>query len=101
MRFELTPAVARAFQAAQVWARRQGALVVQPEHLLHGLLEEEEGRAAALLAAAGLDAATARAALAATDRALASPPPAEAPLPHSPQSQSGLATTRELGADPS
>jgi thiamine-phosphate pyrophosphorylase len=99
MRFELTPAVARAFQAAQVWARRQGALVVQPEHLLHGLLEEEEGRAATLLAAAGLDAATARAALSATDRALASPHAAEAPLPHSPECQSVLATARELGAD--
>jgi thiamine-phosphate pyrophosphorylase len=99
MRFELTPAVARAFQAAQVWARRQGAPVVQPEHLLHGLLQEEEGRAATLLAAAGLDAATARAALAETDRALTAPHAAEAPLPHSPESQSVLATARELASD--
>jgi thiamine-phosphate pyrophosphorylase len=99
MRFELTPAVARAFQAAQVWARRQGALVVQPEHLLHGLLQEEEGRAATLLTAAGLDAASARAALAETDRALTSPHAAEAPLPHSPESQSVLATARELAGD--
>jgi thiamine-phosphate pyrophosphorylase len=99
MRFELTPAVARAFQAAQIWARRQGAPLVQPEHLLHGLLQEEEGRAATLLAAAGLDAATARAALAETDRALNTPHAAEAPLPHSPESQSVLATARELAAD--
>lgn len=52
---DVTPAVDRALQAAQTWARRLGALAVEPEHLLHGLLDEEEGRAAALLTQAGLD----------------------------------------------
>jgi thiamine-phosphate pyrophosphorylase len=99
MRFELTPAVARAFQAAQAWAGRQGALAVQPEHLLHGLLEEEEGRASTLLAAAGLDLTAARTALAATDQGVVSPQPVEVPLPHSPESQAALALARDLASD--
>jgi thiamine-phosphate pyrophosphorylase len=52
---ELTPAVARALEAAQRHARARGGDSVQPLDLLHGLLEEEEGRAAVLAVGAGLD----------------------------------------------
>jgi thiamine-phosphate pyrophosphorylase len=51
----LTPACARALNAAQGWACQQGALQVEPEHLLYALLEEEEGRPTQLLREAGLD----------------------------------------------
>lgn len=51
----LTPAVARALEAAQRWACRQGAAQVAPEQLLLGLLDEEAGRAATMLLRAGLD----------------------------------------------
>jgi thiamine-phosphate pyrophosphorylase len=58
---ELTPAVERAFAAARALARPGD---VRPIHLLHGLLAEEEGRAATLLRGAGADPAAARALLA-------------------------------------
>jgi thiamine-phosphate pyrophosphorylase len=61
---ELTPAVERALEAARALARALGAADVQPAHLLHGLLTEEEGRAAALLRDAGIDPVAARTALA-------------------------------------
>jgi thiamine-phosphate pyrophosphorylase len=48
----LTPAADRALQAAR---RRAGAGPVTAEHLLAGLLEDGEGRAAVLMARAGLD----------------------------------------------
>jgi thiamine-phosphate pyrophosphorylase len=80
---DLTPAVARAFDAAQHQAVRLGAAEVQPEHLLHGLLAEEEGRAAVVLASAGLDVAAARQRLAGNAAATAHPP--ETPLPLSPR----------------
>jgi thiamine-phosphate pyrophosphorylase len=51
----LTPAVARALEVARCYALGQGVSEVEPLHVLHGLLEEEEGRAATLLAAAGLN----------------------------------------------
>jgi thiamine-phosphate pyrophosphorylase len=54
---DLTPAVTRALDAARAWAARLSAPSVEPEHLLHGLLDEEEGRAATLLRDAGLDVA--------------------------------------------
>jgi thiamine-phosphate pyrophosphorylase len=50
----LTPAAARALEAAQLLASRLGFPETLPVHLLHGLLEEEEGRAAVLLTQAGL-----------------------------------------------
>src|SRR5262245_36673752 len=53
----LTPAVARALDAARHRARQAGQPHAQPIHLLLGLLEEEEGRAATLLAGAGVRAA--------------------------------------------
>lgn len=60
---DMTPAVERALEAAQRWARRLGSTDVQPLHLLQGLLDEEEGRVAALLRNAGLDPVMARDAL--------------------------------------
>jgi thiamine-phosphate pyrophosphorylase len=98
MRFEWTPAVTRAFQDAQIQARRLGAVAVEPAHLLHGLLVEAEGRAAALLAAAGLDPARA-------SRALAEHPPsgpahpAETALPFSPPARAALEEARRLTGD--
>jgi thiamine-phosphate pyrophosphorylase len=52
---DLTPAVERAVAAARELAQATGAREVQPLHLLHGLLAEEEGRAATLLREAGAD----------------------------------------------
>jgi thiamine-phosphate pyrophosphorylase len=52
---DLTPAVARALDSAQRYAQDEGATDVQPQHLLHALLEEEEGRAADHARRAGLD----------------------------------------------
>src|SRR5437868_5359627 len=92
---DLTPAVARALDAAQHQAVRLGAAAVQPEHLLHGLLAEEEGRAAVLLAGAGLDVAAARQRLAGR-AALAAAHPAEVPLPLSPQTHAVLRHARQL-----
>lgn len=55
MALEPTPAVVRALQAAHLLARASGSEVVETGHLLRGLLQEEEGRAASLLREAGLD----------------------------------------------
>jgi thiamine-phosphate pyrophosphorylase len=52
---ELTPAVARFLEAAQLSAHRLGLPEVLPIYLLHALLAEEEGRAYSLATAAGLD----------------------------------------------
>jgi thiamine-phosphate pyrophosphorylase len=60
---ELTPAVARALDLAQRHASALGAREVMPLYLLHALLAEEEGRAASLSVAAGLDTAAFRASL--------------------------------------
>jgi thiamine-phosphate pyrophosphorylase len=51
----MTPAVQRALTAARSWAVLAGRPTVAPGYLLAGLLLEEEGRAALLLAGAGLD----------------------------------------------
>jgi thiamine-phosphate pyrophosphorylase len=61
---ELTPAVDRALSEARELARSVGAPDVQPLHVLHALLTEDEGRAATLLRDAGADPSAARAALA-------------------------------------
>jgi ATP-dependent Clp protease ATP-binding subunit ClpB len=94
MRDDLTPAVQRALEAAGQWAARLGAAGVGPLHLLAGLLDEEEGKAWALLSAAGLDAAAWRDDLAARAAAAAdSPPP-----PLGSASHEALALARELAA---
>jgi thiamine-phosphate pyrophosphorylase len=98
MRFEWTPGMSRALQAAQQDARRQGAADVGPDHLLHGLLAEEEGRPAALLAGAGADLTRLRQALA--GRPAAGPPrPDQTPLPLAPAARAALDGARELASD--
>ena len=52
---EMTPAVERAVEAARRYASAGGEVEVRPWHLLAGLLEEEEGRAALRACSAGLD----------------------------------------------
>jgi thiamine-phosphate pyrophosphorylase len=70
---ELTPAVARALALAGQYALHADAAEVLPIHVLLGLLEEKEGKAALLLTDAGM----------ALDRVRQSaPPPADQPLPH-------------------
>lgn len=54
MRYEPTPALTFALQRAAGYARRAGADLIAPMHLLLGLLAEEEGQAAGLLAGAGV-----------------------------------------------
>lgn len=54
MRFEHTPALTFALQRAGGYARRAGADAIAPLHLLLGLLAEEEGQPAILLASAGV-----------------------------------------------
>lgn len=51
---ECTPAVTRALEAAQQMAASRGAAQLEPAHLLQGLLQEEEGQAAAVLRRAGV-----------------------------------------------
>ncbi len=51
----LTPATARAVEVARFYTSGTSSATVEPLHLLHALLEEEEGRAAALATEAGLD----------------------------------------------
>jgi thiamine-phosphate pyrophosphorylase len=94
---ELTPAAARALQSAQNWAMRHGAADVQPRHLLAGLVEEEEGRPAMLLAAAGLDGHALRRHLEAGVSAQAQP--AEAPLPLHPLAHEALGEARGLAVE--
>src|SRR5262249_51223333 len=60
---DLTPAAARALNVAQCVAARDGSTESRPGELLFGLLQEEEGRAAALVAGAGCDLAAVRDAL--------------------------------------
>ncbi len=55
MRLEYTPAVATALARAAGWARHVGAGELMPDHLLQGLLAEEEGHPCRLLAQYGLD----------------------------------------------
>jgi thiamine-phosphate pyrophosphorylase len=54
MRYEHTPALTFALQRAAGYARRGGVDVVTPLHLLLGLVAEDEGQPAVLLAAAGV-----------------------------------------------
>jgi thiamine-phosphate pyrophosphorylase len=93
MRRDFTPAVVRALEAAERWARGLGAAEVEPAHLLYGLLDEEEGRAAVLLTMAGLDLARVRAPAGALPAAGASR------LALSAASQAILTRTRELAGE--
>jgi thiamine-phosphate pyrophosphorylase len=93
---EMTPAVARALELAQLHAHSLGAPEVSPLHLLHALLAEEEGRAATLAVAAGLDLAAFRDTLLLPD-----PPPASGFWPHPlhARTQSALLTARQLARE--
>jgi thiamine-phosphate pyrophosphorylase len=90
---ELTPAVARALETAQLHACHLGLSEVLPLDLLYPLLAEEEGRACSLAVAAGLDAVAFRASRTVPDCA----PPAQLPsLPLHPRTRSVLFAAREL-----
>ena len=54
MRYEPTPALTFALQRAAGYARRAGADLIAPLHLLLGLLADEEGQPAVLLGGAGV-----------------------------------------------
>jgi thiamine-phosphate pyrophosphorylase len=53
-RFQLTPAVRRALALAETAAAQSGSSEVEPRHLLHALVQEEEGLAASALQRAGV-----------------------------------------------
>jgi thiamine-phosphate pyrophosphorylase len=91
---EMTPAIARALESAQVHARRSGSPEVLPIHLLHGLLDEEEGRAHQLTLAAGLDYPAYRQQLPVAELG-----PANESLPLHRATLSGLRHARELAVD--
>lgn len=93
---ELTPAVARAVAAAQARALAAGAAEVGPLHLLQGLLEEEEGRVAVLLAGAGLTAA--ESARLRADRPAAETPDASA-VPLGDQARQAFRRARQLARE--
>lgn len=79
MNLEYTSAVQIALERSSAWAERLGAPEVLPLHLLLGLLHEEEGRPALLLAGAGVSADSIRRALGAS-AALDGPSSAKVPL---------------------
>ncbi len=84
-----TPAVTRAVEAAQRHAAARGAATTEAADLLRAMLDEEDGRAATLAQAAGLDLAR-----------LPSPPPEADHLPPlSDQAESLLYTARQTGFD--
>lgn len=95
MHADCTPAAARALDAARAWARRHSAPVVAPIHLLLGLIEEDEGRAATLLRAAGIDASHLRSTIVLTLPAETSPA-VDADLPFAAESQAALEQARDL-----
>jgi thiamine-phosphate pyrophosphorylase len=93
---ELTPAVARALEAARLYAIGSAVAQIEPLHLVQGLLEEDEGRAATLAVAVGLDLVGFRRALGSRPE---SAPVGSAPLPLHRLSAEGLALARELAAE--
>jgi thiamine-phosphate pyrophosphorylase len=93
----MTPAVTRALAAAQRQSRAQGVANLEPCHLLLGLLEEEEGRAAVLLTRAGADAATVRRAL--DHRAEDASPSPVAALPLGAKVEAALTEARTLAVN--
>jgi len=98
---ELTPAVARVLEAAQLHASVLGLSEVLPISLLHALLAEEEGRACSLAVAAGLDAAAFRASHAETLEVLARPrlPSPSSAVPLHPRVRSAFFAARDLARE--
>ena len=94
----VTPAVARALEAAQERARRLDATEVQPQHLLLSLLDEEEGKAALLLARFGASATVIKQRLA--DHSRAEPGlPSATPVRLNQKTQEILQDARETATD--
>lgn len=96
MHDEFTPAVARALELAEAWARALAEPAVRPVHVFQALLQEEEGRAWALLSQAGLEPGRVRMVI--------PPPHKEAPhadesLPLDKVTQNVLALARTLARD--
>lgn len=90
-----TPAVARAFQAAQQHAHARSA-VVEPVHLLAGLLDEDEGQAALRLSQLGVSLPGVRLAMGKADLSAL---PAQSPLPLSAASEKAFVLARQRAAD--
>jgi thiamine-phosphate pyrophosphorylase len=93
---ELTPAVARALELAQRHAHALGETEVLPRYLLHALLAEEEGRAAALAVAAGLDLPSFKASLTPPEFTTPDPVPS---LPLHPLVQTAFLSARLLARE--
>ena len=93
---ELTPAVERALEWAQRHAGYLGVTEVLPLSVLYALLAEEEGRAAALATAAGLESVAFRASLVVPDPLPAAPTP---PLPLHPRTLAAFLAARELARE--
>lgn len=91
---EHSPALTFALEHAQKAARRQGSTQVDGLHLLLGLIHEEEGQPARLLADAGLDPLQARTSLGGDDQSDIDP--IDTPLPLSGELVSVLRQGREL-----
>src|SRR5438105_2217582 len=92
MHFEYTPALTFALQRAAGYARRAGADAIAPLHLLLGLVAEEEGQPAILLAAAGVNRAALRDRLGLLEDA-----PADAEeIAVNPETRAALSRAREL-----
>jgi len=87
---DYTSAVSIALDQAARWARQLGAREIQPLHLLLGLLDEAEGRAAVLLSRCGADVSSVR-------RALAPGSPPETSGHAGPLLEQGSATQELLG----
>jgi thiamine-phosphate pyrophosphorylase len=94
---DFTPAVVRALEAAQDWARRFDAAEIQPHHLLLSLLAEEEGKAGLLLARCGASVSVVHQRFAGPNRAKAQP--SEARLPLSQATEEILCAAREPAHD--
>lgn len=94
---EMTPAVARVLETAQISASLLGLSEVPPIYLLHALLAEEEGRACTLAVAAGLDRAAFHASRTTPSDAmpLAQPPS----LPLQSNTRSALFAARDLARE--
>lgn len=97
MRGALTPAAERALAAARTWASRAGATEVTPGHVVLGLLDEEEGRAAQLLGEHGLAPERARLALAGATTGSSTTPDTAHALAE--MTQLLLVQARDLAAD--
>jgi thiamine-phosphate pyrophosphorylase len=92
-----TPAVEHALQRAQQWAHRLDAAQVQPLHLLLGLVQEDEGRAAILLSRAGVAPQLIRQPYASVGSE--SRPLPNIPLPLAPATEQALSRSAELARD--